>query len=350
MRIASITITSDRHLIIREALESVCTQVDKFLFVDLGIDPLTMEEIKVACGVCGTDTAFTTGKPDEKIDALRNRGLDLAAAQGFDWAIQLDTDERLSFPDNFREILGNSPGVNTFSSIYATGTYSKERVFRLPVDGVFTGGIHEQWSGSCVALMKGLTFFELPKSEETLDTLTAAMVKGLEEQMKAHPESYRWPLQLALIYRAKEKPGLAIKLLFDALNLDANETTKAWMQYVVALCYMDINDPVTALSECLDGLSFHPGLAELSHLAGICCMKMGRPQEAMCWANMAISNGLFYGSSFAENRMGHREPYALWDGPFELQRDAMKAMGYPEEMVTEADDLMLQARKRRHNG
>jgi len=343
-KICSITITSDRHLIIRDALESVKNHVDKFLFVDLGIDPVTMAVIGE---VCGNNTAFTACSDQLSMGGIRNRGLALAASQGMEWAIQLDTDERIVFPNNFIEILNNSD-IDVFSSIHKSGRYSKERVFRIPAKANFVGHIHEQWNGTQPALMQGLVFDELPKSEETITKNLVSMVSGLKQQMADEPDNYRWSFQLALCYRAMDDPCGAIGLLQRALLSGATGATHAWICYTVAMCYMDLFDTNAAMEWCLKGLGRHPGLSELSHLAGVCCLKMGRAQEAMCWANMAISNGLFYGSSFAENRTGHREPYALWDGPFELQRDAMKAMGYPEEAITESDNIMQEARKRRH--
>ena len=78
-------------------------------------------------------------------------------------------------------------------------------------------------------------------------------------------------------------------------------------------------------------------------------MKLGRLQEALCWANIAISNGLFVGSSFAMSRAGLREPYSLWEGPFEMQRDILKAMHAPEETIQETISLYEEAKSRRLN-
>jgi hypothetical protein len=341
--LASITVTSDRSLIIGPALESVSDQVDLMLFVDVGIDLATM---KIIQEIAKGRERFIVHTPNCSIGEMRNVGLDFAAACGADWAIQLDTDERMVLPPDLKGILSEIHNVDVFSSLHVAGTYSKERLFRIPPRGHFAGRIHEEWRGCNSSLMQDVLFDELPKSGEVLDKVLISIKDGLEKQMGEDPDNYRWPFQLALCYRSRDEPLTAIAWLQTALCKNALNTTKAWICYCIALCHMDTNDIYGAINWCTTGLGYHPGLAELPHLAGVCCMKLGKPQEALCWANMAISNGLFVGSSFARNRMGHREPYALWEGPFEIQRDAQKAMGYPEELIKESEIMVQQAKKR----
>lgn len=341
MRVAASIVTSDKSEIIGSALESIKGKVDGIVVVDLGTDEATRVLIEATCeDVCYLIDAQNL---ELTIGEMRNAGLTRASQNGYDAAIQLDTDERLSINVDFRKVMEEHPLVDVWNSLHVNGTYSRERIFRLPTKGKFVGQVHEEWRGGVTSLMPGFLFDELPKSEEKINHNLPIMIDGLAKQILQEPNNHRWYYQLALCYRAMNRPGKAIEVLEDALGYETIPEATAWDRYVKALCYMDMNMIERALTSCVDGLEYHPGLAELSHLAGVCCMKLGRPQEALCWANMAISNGLLFASSFAQGRLGPREPYALYEGPFELQRDAMKALGYPKDDMENAEQNVQHA-------
>ena len=345
MKIASITITSDRSKIIGDALRSVLGHVDAMVFVDLGINNATynvINEVKK-----DKEVFYTKCSPTKTTADWRNLGLKMASLVGADYAIQLDTDERMIFPNDFRQQLEQNPHIEIFCSLHVQGHYSKERVFRLPVNGEFQGHVHETWTGDGACLMHGLFFDELIKSQETIDYNAKWMTNGLLQQAREDPTCHRWPFQLGLLYRAGNDPVKAITFFKAAKRLQAAPEMKAIDCYEIALCCIDLGHPIPALRVCIEGLQHHPGLAELSHLAGVCCMKLGKLQEALCWSNMAIANGLYAGTSFAKNRAGLREPYSLWEGPFEMQRDILKAMNAPEETIQDSINSYNEAKKMR---
>ena len=347
-KIASITVTSKRHKIIGEALDSVKDQVDAFIFVDLGIGPKTEQAI----------LEHTSTKPCHHIECpkglttadWRNLGLSFAQELGFDWAIQLDTDERMIFGDvDLRKELEEVNGVDTLAALHENGSYSKDRFFHLPTTHKFHGHVHEYWDGEKVGLLAGVLFDEIPKTEEQIDKNIPKQLRKLRGQMRRDKLNHRWPFYLAVFHRALGNHRVAIGYLTKCLKLKATPEAKAWDCYIASRCAQEVGDSASIMEWVLKGLQHHPGFAELSFMGGVSCLNQARPQEALCWANMAIANGLVAGSSFAGSRLGFREPYMLAEGPFQMQADCMKAMGYPEDKIQESLSVVEEIKARRKN-
>lgn len=342
MKIASITITSNKHSIIGDALRSVSDLADIMVIVDIGVDAATLKAIEeVALG----RAAYVKSRLGLPISDWRNLGLKVAYEAGADWAIMLDTDERMVFKVDVKALLGDCQ-FEVLSALHVNGSYSRERFFKLPVKSQFWGVAHEAWQGSSVALVHGVYFDELVKDEEHIDRSIRELDTFLQPQQDEKP-SLRWLCYQGHVHSARGEIVNAIEKYRKALKMEAGPEYKAMVCYWMASRYLEIKQPKFALERCLEGLKHHPGVAELSWLAGVCCLMLGRLQEAMCWANMAISNGLFVRSGFAANRLGNREPYALWEGPFELQRDCMKAMGWPEPEIQKQNELIEEVKKAR---
>ena len=245
MKIASITITSKRSKIIGDALQSVNKVVDAMVFVDLGMDNATRKEIEKAANKCTIHVV--KGNVTKPTAHWRNLGLLEATKIGADYAIQLDTDERMVFPKDFKEQLKNNPIIEVFNSLHVDGSYSKERVFKLPGIGEFRGHNHEEWTGSGSCLMHGLYFDELKKSIKLLDSNGRKMLHNLLRQKRLDPFSHRWHFQIGLCHRAKDNPQKAIEYFRRARDLKTTPEGRAMDCYYIALCHMDMEDTVSAL-------------------------------------------------------------------------------------------------------
>ena len=137
MILASVTLTSNRESIVGDALRSVAGIIDLCLLIDLGITDGT---VRVAREIVGDKVRVV---PYVECDSSRNCGLDKAAAMGADWGMTLDTDERMNFKG--ADIRGTLAEIGSGIILvpHDSGTYSKERFFKLPLVDRFVGHCHE---------------------------------------------------------------------------------------------------------------------------------------------------------------------------------------------------------------
>lgn len=348
--IASVTVTSDKHEIIGEALESVKEWVDLFVFVDIGIELETMAIIK---RICGNKAVFVNSDPDIlDISVWRNLGLEVAKNFGADWAVMLDTDWRYSGKPNL------DVEDRVISVMHSSRTYSRECIFRLPAEGEFRGRIHEEWSTPSTLVMPGMVFHEIPKTEEQVMKNAEEMIPLLLQQSREDITNTRWHFYRGLCHFTLGRYQECLEAMEDAMVSNCGDHQRAVQGFWAALCLDKLGRHVEAINECSMGMMSHPGMVELPWLCAVECLKLGEPEKAICWANCAISNGLFVGASISKSRLGFREPYAMWEGPYEVIRDAMAMQGRPDEELEQIDLTIEHVKQRRkesealdaHNG
>jgi hypothetical protein len=111
--------------------------------------------------------------------------------------------------------------------------------------------------------------------------------------------------------------------------------------YRTALLWIE-DDPATALAWCLAGMQRHAGIAELPCLAGWCCSRLGRWQDAVWWATLAAS---LNDASADQERRGFRDVPALYEAPFDLYEAPFDLMRHAAREL-EDDDLARHAEQR----
>src|SRR5262245_22458482 len=92
VKIVSTTLTGNNADIIGDALRSVVAWVDQCLVIDTGVSD---ESLQIARSVAGDKYVERRFRWVQDFSAARNYALDTARAIGADWAITLDTDERI---------------------------------------------------------------------------------------------------------------------------------------------------------------------------------------------------------------------------------------------------------------
>ena len=126
--------------------------------------------------------------------AARNFALDAAHELGADWAVTLDTDERIELRgDDLRATLaGMSEGVLFLFD--EQRTYKKERCFRLPMPERYSGPTHEGFAAYKVGLRaaESAVFRELAKSEDGARKKFERDVAILEPYVRKNPQDPRW--------------------------------------------------------------------------------------------------------------------------------------------------------------
>src|SRR6185436_17229614 len=106
VKIASTTLTGNNAAIIADALSSVVQWVDICLVIDTGV---TDETLEIARRVAGDKYVGCRFSWINDFAAARNFALEAAAAEGADWAVTLDTDERIDLAGvDLRKVLGSA--------------------------------------------------------------------------------------------------------------------------------------------------------------------------------------------------------------------------------------------------
>ena len=172
--IVSTTLTGNSHDIIGDALRSVVDWVDWLLVIDTGI---TDDTLAIAREIAGNKLLVREFPWQDDFAAARNFALTAAAETGADWAVSLDSDERLDRGGvDVRSRLAAAE-ADVLHVAHANGTYAKERFFRLPVRGRYVGPTHEAFisDGGLAGTLEGIRFDELAKSEEVTDRRQSGM-------------------------------------------------------------------------------------------------------------------------------------------------------------------------------
>jgi hypothetical protein len=334
MILASITLSSNRSKVIGDALRSVCGWTDRCIIVDLGVTDDTLE---VARSIVGDRLHVVPYDCSHEVGATGARNFGLAEAErlGADWAITLDTDERMNFDGiDIKGMLSDLDGVVLVP--HDSGMYSKERFFKLPLADVFVGGVHE-----CVlpkngkqVLVQGISFSELEKSPEELKHKLEWLVDSLSKDVADNPTHPRSWYYLGDSHAALEHWAEAAEAFKRCADLNGWDEESAWSCFRLAVCLERMGKGHEAIAACALGLTKHSGIAELCWFAGEVSVRMGMADKAIYWARLAVANGINDGERhFLRPRIGFRYPVGLREGPYDLMARAYGVMGMKEEAM-----------------
>jgi tetratricopeptide (TPR) repeat protein len=227
-------------------------------------------------------------------------------------------------------------------------TYVKERFFRLPMSERWYGPTHECFSAYKVgsAILAGVTFSELPKTPGELRRKFERDVEVLERHTREHPKEPRWHYYLGESHGNLGQLALAIAAYDRCAALRGWDEESAWACFRAAECLCKLDRFEEALDRCVAGLARHAGIAELAWLAGYACYRLNRDAQAVYWARLAITHGLFQGDGSSIPRIGFRHPSALWEEPYDVIRWAERRRGN-SSAAQEAERLWAEAKAAR---
>jgi tetratricopeptide (TPR) repeat protein len=230
----------------------------------------------------------------------------------------------------------------------ANGTYGKPRFFRLPTRGRYAGPTHEafiQGQGTS-GTMAGVVFEELGKSTEQYQQKAERDVAILERHTAEHPNDPRWFYYLGDSYAGLGRNEDAVEAFRACSRLGGWDEEGGWAMYRAAECLLGLGRPREAVAACAEGLGRHSGLAELPWLAAYAAWQDGRPAQAVYWARLSIAMGQFAGDGAAVPRIGFRHPPALWEGPYDVLRFALRSLG-DDDGADEAEEAFESAKSAR---
>jgi tetratricopeptide (TPR) repeat protein len=169
----------------------------------------------------------------------------------------------------------------------------------------------------------------------------------LTRHTTSHPDDPRWFYYLGDALNGLGRYAEAIAAFDRCTALNGWDEEGAWAAYRAAECYLRLGKPIEAVASCARGMARHAGMAELPWLAAYAAWQAGRPAQATYWAWMSEAMGLFRGHGQSVPRIGFRHPPALYEGPYDVLRFALKAIG-DESGATEAERLYHEATAARH--
>jgi glycosyltransferase involved in cell wall biosynthesis len=261
--------------------------------------------------------------------AARNFALDTAREIGANWAITVDTDERI-LPNglDLREAMQKAD-VDVLMMHDERREYAKERCFRLPARERFSGPTHESFPAYAVGMrtLERAVFRELGKSPEALRRKFERDATILARHLKQHPDDARWHYYLGESLKNLGSHAEALSAYDACAALRGWNEESAWACYRAAECLIALGRHREAIDRCGLGLARHAGIAELAWLAAFCAYQLGEAVQAVYWARLAIVHGRFEGSGASVPRIGFRNPSALYEGPYDVLRFALRTLG-----------------------
>lgn len=326
VKVASTTLTGNSAGVIAAALSSVVQWVDICLVIDTGV---TDETLDTARRVAGDKYVLRRFPWINDFSAARNFALEAAAAEGADWAVTLDTDERIEQRGvDLRAVL-SSAREDVLMMFSSNGEYAKERCFRLPAKQRFEGPTHEAYPAylGTVGTLAGARFHELDKSADASRRKFERDSEILSQHVRAHPQDPRWHFYLGESFKNLGRYAEAVVAYDACAELRGWNEESAWACYRSAECLSLLQRHREAVDRCALGLARHAGIAELAWLAGFCSFQLRDYAQASCWARLAVSNGLFQGSGASVERIGFRNLEALYEGPFDILRFSLRQLG-----------------------
>jgi tetratricopeptide (TPR) repeat protein len=327
--IVSVTMTGSNRDIIADALRSAVDWVDWCLLIDTGI---TDDTIEVAREIAGDKLIVRSFPWVNDFSAARNFGLAAAAETGAEWAVILDSDERLVPNDvDIHQVLATTTEPCLLST-HSSGAYTKDRFFRLPVSGEYKGPTHEAFYrtdvfGGATVIIPKFIVDELEKTPEQFRYKRERDRAILEEYTAAHPDQQRWWYYLGDALQGLERYEEAVDAFTKCAELFTWDEESAWAMYRAAQCLIALDRLQDALQACSYGLTKHPGIAELAWLAGYITLRLQRPVHTVYWAHLAIAIGPFAGIGKSITRNGWRYQFGRWEGPYDLLRFALRDLG-----------------------
>jgi glycosyltransferase involved in cell wall biosynthesis len=342
LKLVSVTISNNSSTI-EQAITSVAPHVDEVVLIDTGITDDTKERVVVAAEA--TPVRVVKYQWIEDFADARNFALRMAKTSDAQWALIVDSDEWLTFPNGIdlkarlREVQQTSDRVVHVPD--EIRSYHKIRFIRVPATKAFVGRTHEVYPGTGPR-WEDVTFGEHVKTSEQFQRKFERDERILMEETAAAPADQRWWYYLGDTRKNLKKIDSALAAYIKAGQCDGWDQEGAWAWYQAAWIYGEKKDSARALWACQEGLRRHPGIAELAWTAAHFCYWLGRYHHAVSYASAAVALGMHAGCAGALDRTGFQWAPALWEKPYEVLMYAYEKMGQPA-LAAEAAELFHQA-------
>lgn len=256
------------------------------------------------------------------------------------WALMLDTDETLAVEPDL-DLRGILSGLNT--SVALTWMedfgYPKERFFRLPVTGSYTGRVHECYTDSgrdAWAMIGGVVVREKPKTPAETDAIMARVRKVCLEQVIENKDNQRaWMYLGNALCHFGDYP-LAKYAFQESFRCSASDDQRGWMAFKVAAVCHELKDWDGAIQIATDGMRYAPHHPELPWACAYAEWSRDNIVRASAWADLAIMLGAYSPLTRSNPvRAYARFPSAAKEGPWQIRCACFQRMGDSVEVQAE---------------
>jgi glycosyltransferase involved in cell wall biosynthesis len=332
MKIVSVTIAHNRESTIAGALACVEPFVDECLLLDTGITDRTLV---VASDAVGAKLRVVAEPWENDFSRARNRVLDFAAECGADWAIMIDTDQRIDWnsevsPAWFLEQTSSAsmPPPACFLMRSKDGRFSKEQIFSIPRRHAYKGRTHECYPFVGAPEFPNARVWGVPKSAAELAAKHERDCLILQDEVKANPHYARGWFYLGEALSALKHHEESIHAHARCFIESERPDEAGWSAYRNARTLTFLEKHHEVLTWCRLGLQRCPAMAELALTAAWVCHLQCDYPEALVWSERAIRLGA---AGRRTSTSGFRDLPAYYEGPYGLAALSAGMLGKTEE-------------------
>jgi glycosyltransferase involved in cell wall biosynthesis len=279
---------------VADAIASVAVSVDGFVLIESGggDDAVRAANLAVAEHASHLQQHISnqsygwTGSFSE----ARNYALRWARALGYDYAVTVDPDERVSLPDDLRQLLEQHPEADVCNVQDREQGYCKERVIRCASEGHWRGRVCENFFTHGKRARLGGSFVELPKSKEGEAIRWQRGVIECQRMIDEGDDYWKWYRHMGTCLAGLGRRDEAQEAYRMALAKVNEAEPKAWIRYL--LCEQAVVDEKYEYARNLaaTGLADHAGfLAEFGWILAYTAFKAGNLENASKWAQLVLS-------------------------------------------------------------
>jgi len=330
-RIAATLISGNSESMVRDAVASVIDFVDEVILIDTGIDDLTEQ---VVLALAGDRLRVVKRAWDNDFAGMRNAALQAAENSGCQWALTIDTDERIDWgamtPESLRKAIATNETARTYMVMAQDGSYAKERLVRVPTSLRWCGRTDEALVGAAAdqrPLLPGVSFGELAKTAAQMDHKLKRDLGILRQEVCDKPDHARWWYFLGQTLAALGRHEGAVSVLDRCVELKQWNEQSAWACFMAAKSLSELGRWNEAVERCGIGMACDPAYPELAWMAAWCEYRGGRMREAISWAQMSIAIGHAEGTCAGTDRVAFRNLVGWYEGPLDVLRFALRKVG-----------------------
>ncbi|MCA9132257.1 MAG: glycosyltransferase [Planctomycetales bacterium] len=351
-RIVATILSANNEAVIGDAIRSIVDWVDAIVLVDTGSSDRTCD---IARQIAGDKLRLRQFAWEDDFGAARNQALEYARGERADWALTLDTDERMLFADSIagpaslRARLAADGRVATWLVASEDGSYAKERWIRMPTELYWQGRTHETLCGVRAdqrRQLSGMAFREQPKTEAEVQEKLQRDLRLLRADVAGSPQQdHRWYYLGQTLANLGQHEG-AITAFDRCAAMRQWDELAAWACYMSAKSLAELGLYEEAIERCALGLSVDAHFPELAWMSGWCYFQTRAFRQAIAWSHLAISLGCVSGIGQAIDRVGFRDLVGWYEGPYDILRYAHEQLGELPQSL-QAGDAVERARAMR---
>jgi len=288
--IATVLLGPGTDKTVADAIASVAAHVDRFLFIESGGGAAPVYAAQAAAIKAGKPYTLTEYQWQADYGKARQFALEQARADGADYALTLDPDERVELDGSVRNMLEAHPTVDVWAVKDRDDGYFKERLIRCAAACHWHGTVCENVIGHGERKRLQGHFWEVPKTPEQLQARYARGVTSMRALIDQGEETYKWYRHMGTCLMGLGRREEALGAYRRARELALTPEDQAWSSYLICeqLVLREEHDEAKRMAAL--ALADHGGFVpEFGWIIAFVDFKAGKFQNASRWAQLALN-------------------------------------------------------------